>query len=95
MRAPVFLLAVLVLGGCGDVVLSGRDAGPGKTCFADTDCAPNGCCGMGDAVVHVSDAPDCSQAVCTGTCPKQGIKCGCAVPVCRDQRCTAALATDC
>ena len=95
MRRVLAIAAFVALAGCGELFPGLQDAGAGKTCFQDSDCAPNGCCGMGTDVVHVSDAPECSAVVCTGTCPKQGIKCGCAIPVCRNQRCTAALATDC
>lgn len=95
MRLALLALLLSLASGCGALVLPGTDGGTGARCDVDADCAPNACCGVGDAVVHVSQAPDCSQVTCTNTCPKQGIKCGCAVPVCRDQRCTAALATDC
>lgn len=87
------LLGALLLASCGALEAPGYDAGPGITCYDDTDCAPNGCCGMGTAVVHKSEAPDCSAATCSGSCPLNGIKCGCAVPVCRIQRCTSAIAT--
>ncbi len=66
---------------------------PGKTCYEDTDCAPNGCCGMGTEIVHVDDAPNCSTTQCMGNCPVSGIKCGCGVPVCRSNRCTSAISS--
>jgi hypothetical protein len=67
------------------------DAGSGPVCYDDTECAPNACCGEGTAVVHKSQAPDCTTVKCSGACPINGIKCGCAVPVCRNQRCTSAI----
>ena len=89
------LLLGVALGGsaCGSLELPAYDAGSGPTCYDDSECAPNGCCGTGTAVVHQSQAPDCSAVKCSGACPINGIKCGCAVPVCRLQRCSSAIAT--
>ncbi len=87
------ILAVVLLASCEPLAPPSTDAGAGITCYDDSECAPNACCGMGSAIVHKSEAPDCSAVKCTGTCPVNGIKCGCAVPVCRSQRCTSAIAT--
>ena len=86
-------VVALVLAGCDVVEIPALDAGTGPTCYDDSDCAPNACCGMGTAVVHKSQAPDCTTVKCSGACPINGIKCGCAVPVCRTQRCTSAIST--
>ncbi|WP_224365282.1 hypothetical protein [Hyalangium versicolor] len=61
-----------------------------KTCYRDSDCAPNGCCGEGTHPTHVSEAPDCSNVRCDGTCQANSIDCGRCVPYCRDSRCEAA-----
>jgi hypothetical protein len=89
-RIGLILIGWLVLGGC-ELGLPEPEPMPGKVCYDDTDCAPNGCCGMGTDIVHVSDAPSCSGVQCSGSCPVNGIKCGCAVPVCRGSRCTSAI----
>lgn len=88
------MLAVLVFASC-DLLLGNDDGGvvTGDPCNVDTDCAPNACCGMGDAIVAASKAPDCSTAKCSGACPVTGIKCGCAVAVCRNSRCAPAIST--
>ncbi len=84
------LLALLV--GCGTVPVEPvSDAGSGRTCFTDSDCVPDGCCGMGTNAVHVQDAPDCSTVRCSGSCPVAQLRCGCAIPVCRQSRCAAAV----
>lgn len=86
-------LALLLLGlsACGPIDLTTYVPPDGKVCADDADCAPNGCCGEGDAIVHKDDAPDCSAAKCNSGCPLHGIKCGCAVPLCRSSRCVAAI----
>ncbi|MBK7858169.1 MAG: hypothetical protein IPJ65_06000 [Archangiaceae bacterium] len=91
MRRLLVTLAA-VAAACGPVDFSTYvPPDNGKLCYDDADCAPNGCCGMGTAIVHKDDAPDCSAASCTGSCPVNGIKCGCAVPLCRNSRCVAAI----
>jgi hypothetical protein len=94
-------LAALVLGaalgfsaGCDPGAgLSDEEAPPGlsdKVCYADSDCAPNGCCGAGTHPTHVAEAPDCSGVRCDGTCPLNSIDCGRCIPICRNARCAAA-----
>ena len=85
MIRALLVMAALLVSSCELPSVSPADAG-GITCFDDTDCTPNACCGMGTAVVHKSQAPDCTTVKCSGMCPINGIKCGCAVPVCRSQR---------
>jgi hypothetical protein len=85
-------LGLLVCLSCGPIDFDDTYPPPGgPVCYDDTDCAPNACCGEGDAVVHVDQAPDCSLARCSGSCPIHGIRCGCAVPVCRSGQCVAAI----
>ena len=86
--------AVLGLGvGCepidpleGDIPVGLSDT----VCYRDSDCAPNGCCGEGTHPTHVSEAPNCSNVRCTGTCTPNSIDCGRCIAVCRDSRCAAA-----
>jgi hypothetical protein len=87
------VVALVLAASCEPVDLPPVDAGSGPICYDDSDCAPNACCGTGTAVVHKSLAPDCTTIKCSGACPINGIKCGCAVPVCRIQRCTSAIST--
>lgn len=93
LHRPLLLVAAVLLGACDLPELTSSDGGNGITCYDDSDCAPNGCCGQGTAVVHKSQAPDCTTVRCSGMCPVNGIKCGCAIPVCRSQRCTSAIST--
>ncbi len=90
-----WVAVMVVAAGCALPDLPAYDAGSGTVCYDDSDCTPNGCCGTGDAVIHVSDpgVPDCRAVSCDGKCPANGIKCGCAVPVCRNARCSSAIAT--
>lgn len=59
-------------------------------CYRNSDCAPNGCCGEATHPTHVTEAPDCSNVRCDGTCPPGTIDCGRCIAVCRDSRCAAA-----
>lgn len=93
MIRPLLFVAAVLIVSCEIPEYRPADAGSGKVCFDDSECAPNACCGMGTAIVHKSEAPDCTAVKCSGACPVNGIKCGCAVPVCRNQRCTSAIAT--
>lgn len=94
MRNRLFIFSVVVLTGCGAFGPEYVPPAPtGKTCYVDADCAPNACCGQGTAVVHTTEAPDCALTTCTNMCPKGGIKCGCAVPVCRGNQCTSAVSS--
>jgi hypothetical protein len=86
------LAAGVSLAACGPIDFPPEPL-PGEICYQDSDCVPNGCCGMGTAIVEKSHAPDCSAVKCDGTCPASGIKCGCALPVCRSARCASAVAT--
>jgi hypothetical protein len=100
MRRPRFArLAVFVLGaglgllaGCEPIdPLEDIPLGLSDTiCYQNSDCAPNGCCGEGTNPTHVSEAPDCRNVRCTGTCAVNSIDCGRCIPVCRDSRCAAA-----
>ena len=97
MRRGALLLILCVTASCG-VLDSPSYMPPGAsdaTCYDDTDCAPNACCGEGDAVVHANDAPACGAVQCTGSCPRNSVNCGCGVPLCRDGRCVAAVSPDC
>lgn len=95
-RSVVSCLIVCVFVASCDFVPVEPDPTPsGAICYADSDCAPNACCGQGTAIVHASMAPDCRAVSCDGSCPVNGIRCGCAVPVCRDSRCTSAISPDC
>jgi len=100
MRSSRFVLAALVLGaalgftvGCEPVEDALLDPPLGVSsvvCYADSDCAPNRCCGEGTNPTHVSEAPDCSGVRCDGTCPPDSIDCGRCIAICRDARCAAA-----
>lgn len=95
MRALVIAVA-LSFTGCG--FLLGEPGGgsgmpSGRACASDDDCVPSDCCGEGSGVVHVMDAPRC-PGQCNTTCPRGQTDCGCGVPICRDSRCTVAVATD-
>lgn len=87
------LTLLLALAGCGFIV---EPPGPmgGRACAGDDDCVPNGCCGEATSVVHRLDAPGCGGQQCSGMCPATQVRCGCGVPLCRDARCTVAVATD-
>lgn len=101
------LLCGLALGlaaGCEPALDLGGGGGlppPGLsdiTCFQDSDCVPNDCCGAGTGIVHVDEAPDCRdvrcggcEAECTaGSCTPSTLRCGTCIPVCRNSRCAAA-----
>jgi hypothetical protein len=73
-------------GGGGDIPAGLSDT----ICYRDSDCAPNACCGQGTNPTHVSEAPDCSNVRCDGTCPADTIDCGRCIAVCRSSRCSAA-----
>ena len=88
----VFAVLMLLWAGCGEF-LDLPPPNPGRACTQDSDCVPNGCCGMGTAAIHRADAQACTQAVCSGMCPENQVSCGCGVPICRDSRCTVAVAT--
>lgn len=60
------------------------------TCYRDSDCAPNGCCGEATNPTHVSEAPSCVGVRCDGTCTANTIDCGRCIAVCRDSRCASA-----
>jgi len=87
----VLVLAAVTLScdGLEDLI----DPPPGRTCYDDSDCVPNGCCGEAVNAIHREDAPSCEGVQCGGTCPESQVQCGCGVPVCKDQRCTVALQT--
>lgn len=100
-RPAVGRLAALALGvalgfvgvGCEPVDPDGGDIPEGLSdtvCYRDADCAPNGCCGQGTNPTYVSEAPDCSNVRCDGTCPANTIDCGRCIAVCRNSRCAAA-----
>ena len=90
------VLAVLVFGGavmlgCGAEALPFPPPATGGVCFQDSDCVPNGCCGEATSSVPASEAPDCSQVACDGSCPANQLECGCAIPVCSDSQCSIAV----
>ena len=101
------LLCGLALGltaGCEPALDVGGGGGavpPGisnVTCFQDTDCVPNDCCGGGTGVVHVDEAPECRGVLCgrcdaectANDCTPSTLRCGTCIPVCRNSRCAAA-----
>jgi hypothetical protein len=88
-------LVALCAVACGPVDLGPPTPPPMSNvpCVEDSDCAPNACCGRGDTIVHEDEAPDCSAVECDESCPVHGIMCGCAVPVCRESRCVAAVSS--
>ena len=88
-----FVLLLLAVAGCGELLLEPPVPTPGRACTQDSDCVPNGCCGEARAAVHRDDAPDCSTVRCSGMCPSAQTSCGCGVPICRDSRCSVAVAT--
>lgn len=89
------LAGLLLLCGCGSFLPEPPVPDAGRACVQDSECVPNGCCGQGTAAVQVMDAPtSCAQLTCSGMCPVAQVRCGCGVPVCRDSRCTVAVATD-
>ena len=93
MRARLVVLSLLW--GCGSFFPEPPVADAGRACVQDSECVPNGCCGQGTAAVHELDAPtSCGQLTCSGMCPQAQVRCGCGLPVCRDSRCTVAVATD-
>ncbi len=93
-RLSPLAVLFLLLGGCGAFFEEPLPDAGGRACVQDSECVPNDCCGQGTAAVHVSDGPSCAQVSCTGTCPLAQVRCGCGVPLCRDSRCTVAVATD-
>jgi len=86
------LAVLLSAAGCGSIDAQQPDGG--RVCYLDSDCVPDGCCGMGTGAVHVLDAPDCSSFDCAPTCPATQVRCGCGLPVCRDSRCQVAVSTE-
>jgi hypothetical protein len=61
-----------------------------RTCYMDDDCVADACCGLGTAVTHADEGPNCSGVSCTGGCPAGSIDCGRCIPMCRSSRCSAA-----
>lgn len=94
MRSRVAGLALVVaLAGCGVYEpLPTGDAG--RACVQDSECVPDGCCGLGSGAVHVADGPDCSRVDCSPRCPATEVSCGCGLPVCRDARCVVARSAE-
>jgi hypothetical protein len=93
VRWAAVLLGVWVGGlSCGPILEDPLDGDPldGPTCFSDSDCVPNGCCGQGTGAVHESEAPDCRAVRCSGTCNPSMVQCGCGIPLCRNSRCAVA-----
>ncbi|MGQ0504938.1 MAG: hypothetical protein ACT4TC_06420 [Myxococcaceae bacterium] len=87
-------LGLLLSAGCGFINdLDDLDAGSGAVCFEDSECVPDACCGRGVNSVYKDNAPDCRAVLCDGTCPAAQLRCGCAIPVCRNQRCGVAVTT--
>jgi len=103
------LLCGLALGlaaGCEPALDLGGGGGsppPGLsdiTCFQDTDCVPNDCCGNGTGVVHVSEQQcrggscacpsECTAEECRPSDFTNTLRCGSCIPVCRNSRCAAA-----
>lgn len=64
------------------------------TCYSDSDCATDACCGQGSEILHRSEAPSCSNVSCGSLCPagtpSYSVDCGRCIPVCRDSRCAPA-----
>ncbi len=65
----------------------------GPVCYTDADCVPSACCGEGTRAVHISQAPDCRNIRCNGTCSVNTIDCGCGLPICRSGRCAVAYSS--
>lgn len=87
------LAALLSLAACGELPDPPvEDAG--TPCLGDEDCVPDACCGVGQNAVHVSEAPACAGVTCETSCDVTQVRCGCGVPVCRDSRCSVAVAVD-
>ena len=91
--------AALVLGaalgmaaGCGPIDPGFDSPTPlsSRTCYQDSDCTGDACCGLGTHPTHVQDGPDCSNVMCDGSCPANGLDCGRCLVICRDSRCDAA-----
>ncbi len=82
--------------GCGPEFDDDLGLPPGKVCYQDSECVPDGCCGQGQNAVHIDDAPDCTGQQCTGSCALKPnlARCGCAIPRCRSGRCTVALSSE-
>ena len=86
------LFPLLLMVSCG-AFLEPPPPNPGRACSQDADCVPNGCCGTAGSATHTLDAPSCAGVTCSGMCPAAQVSCGCGVPICRDARCTVAVAT--
>lgn len=89
-------LGLTSLSSCGPMLddMGAGAPGPGKVCYDDSECVPNDCCGLGTGVVHISDAPSCSNVSCSSGCDSRYTDCGCGLPVCRNSRCAVAVSTD-
>ncbi|AKF83112.1 hypothetical protein OWM54_31705 [Myxococcus sp. MISCRS1] len=61
-----------------------------RTCYTDDDCVADACCGLGTAVTHADEGPNCRGVSCTSGCPEGSIDCGRCMPICRGDRCAAA-----
>lgn len=92
MRRLVLGLWVALVG-CGPIDVEGP-ADAGRVCFGDSDCVPDGCCGLGEGSVHRLDGPDCSAARCDGACPEDEVRCGCGLAICRGGQCVVAVSTE-
>jgi hypothetical protein len=94
-KTVALCVGVLLAGaGCGldidDLDGLGGD-GTGPTCYDDSECVPNACCGEGNGAVHYTLAPDCSAIRCSAeSCPAYTVNGGTGLPVCRNSKCTVA-----
>lgn len=99
MRRSALVVLVSAFGflaACGPVESPGTGGpAPGPICYVIEDCVPADCCGETAGVVHVSQAPSCADAQCSGSCDPMYASCGCGLPYCRDGRCVEAPTTSC
>ncbi len=79
------LIAVLLL------VLTAACTSQGGRCVNDADCVPAQCCHP-TSCVHVSEAPDCDDVMCTMECAPDTMDCGQGSCVCQDGECAVSWA---
>lgn len=93
MRSTLRLCALLLATGCGALLEEPPLEDAGRACTQESDCVPDGCCGLGTGATHRLDAPSCAGMTCSGMCPQNQVRCGCGMPICRDNRCSVAVAS--
>ena len=62
----------------------------GSQCYSDSDCVPKDCCHATQCIPK-SDAPNCSEIMCTAECVENTLDCGQGFCACEKGICKAKL----